>query len=379
MVKYVGKIDHATSVQEIGIIGFPTPQMYGLADMRARPVFSVFDIGTIIPPVPLAHSTITLMKGFNFEMLKAHGVDSHYQCLVTDDGEEISAKDAIERGIAPTICRVKFVNRVKPNFIEGQGWDYSMFANPDNNNHVHPIEFISRNDLGKNSSVWRRVDDGELTLQDLGLPASFKRGDHIPENLKPILDYSTKFEPDDRYPPHSQIQGLLGINDARYAKINDSTRRASNIMTAHADSVGFKREDGKVEYITFYEYGEQKDELGDAVCTWHEDRLTRNGFGLSKQRIRDRVKQLNLKWYDEIQRAKKEAKSRGVADFRTLMNPSIQYVSPSPEFFNGVNTLFRAGTNQWVQAKVYPIFPEHNESLEDNLDRAMEEFQKLSN
>ncbi|MBD3313078.1 hypothetical protein GF345_01415 [Candidatus Woesearchaeota archaeon] len=352
--------------------------MYGEADLTARPVFSVFDIGTIQPSVPLDNSTINLMKGYNFEMLREKGIESHYKCLVTDEGEEISAKDAIAGKIAPTKCRIKFVNRLKPEFIEGEGWDYSMFGNGKVNNYVHPVEFISRNELGPNSSVWDRLERGEVTLEDFGLPPDFKRGDKVPDHLKPLLDYSTKFEPDDRYPPHKEIIGLLGISPERYARINDSTRNASNLMTDYAFSVGISREDGKVEYITLMSDGLVKDILADAVCTWHEDRLVWKGLGISKQRIRDQVKKLNPEWYEDIQKAKKEAKKRGVEDFRTLMDPSIEYVSPSPEFFHAVNNLFRAGTNQWVQAKVYPVYPQHEESLEDNLDRAMEEFQKVA-
>ena len=118
--------------------------------------------------------------------------------------------------------------------------------------------------------------------------------------------------------------------------------------------------------------------LADSVCTWHEDRLTTHGIGISKQRIRDKVKILNPKWYVEIKRAKEQAKSEGLKDFRTLMDKSIRYDSPTPEFFNAINRLFRSGTNQWVDARVYDVYPSKQESLENNLERAVEEFQKVA-
>ena len=369
MVDYKRTVRGATSVKEIGVLQEPTNHEYGVADFKARPVFSVFDYGTINPPVPLDNSTITLMGGLNFELLRERGIESHYMSLVTNGGEPISAREAITRGIAPTTTRVKFANRLMPQFHNEQ-WDYGMFGQDNITCYVQPIEFISRNRLPESSSVWRRVERGELSLQDLGLPADFKKGDEIPAELKPILDYSTKFEPDDVYMNAEKAQELLNISGEDFATINQTTRDASNIMTEYAASRGFTRDDGKVEYVGLI--------LGDAVCTWHEDRLTTpQGVGISKQRIRNQVKKLNPKWYEDIERAKQQAKDNSVEDFRTLMDPNIKYTSPTPEFFEAINTLFRAGTNQWVDAKVYDVYSSKSESLKDNLARAVEEFQEM--
>jgi len=379
-MKYLRKVAHATSVKEIYILQETTARHPGLADFKYRPVFSVFDYGTIEPPVPLDNSTINLMMGLNFENMAEQGIPSHYVGLVTDKWELITAKEAITRKEAPTIARVKFANRFMPRFQDGQ-WDYSMFENGETKCYVQPIEFISRNDLPEASSVWKRVKKGEITMQDLGLPADFKPGDRVPENLKPILDYSTKFEPDDRYLSPAQAQQLMAIDFTRFNQINLMTKRASVFMTDYAASRGFERLDGKVEYVTFLSPSDGKtlDVLGDAVCTWHEDRLvTPQGLGISKQRIRNKVKELNPEWYAEIERAKQQAKDEGIEDFRTLMNPGIEYTSPSPEFFEAINQLFRAGTNQWVGTKVYDVFPANTESLEDNLARAVEEFKRVA-
>ncbi len=379
MVDYIRQISHATSVKSLNVIVEPTAEEHGEIDFGFLPVFSVFDYGTLEPAVPLDNSTICLMQGFNFELLRDAGIESHYKGLVTDTGELISAKEAITRKVAPTITRVDFVNRLLPEFSKEGGWDYSMFENPEVNNHVHPMEFISRNDLPPESSVWGRVERGEITVEDLGLPADFKPGDKVPAELIPILDYSTKFEPDDRYVSGSEAQRLLGLSAERFEGINAVTRKSSILMSDYAVSRGIERLDGKVEHVTYVlPDGATVDRLGDAVCTWHEDRLVTHGVGISKQRIRNKVKQLNPKWYADIQASKTYAKEKGVEDFRTVMDPKLAYTSPSPEFFEGVNTLFRAGTNQWVGAKVYDIFPAKDESIGANLERAVEEFKKVS-
>ena len=140
-------------------------------------------------------------------------------------------------------------------------------------------------------------------------------------------------------------------------------------MTEYAKSRGFTRVDGKIEYITFNENNLQEIVLGDAVCTWHEDRLlTPQGLGISKQRIRDKVKKINPLWYEEIQKSKLRAKKEGIDDFRKLMK--LEYTSPEPEFFEKLNNLFRASTNPWVDNKYYNIYENKNE-------RAVEEFSKV--
>jgi len=147
-------------------------------------------------------------------------------------------------------------------------------------------------------------------------------------------------------------------------------------MTDYASSVGFNRKDGKVEFIIYEVQGVKYISLADAVCTWHEDRLvTPQGIGISKQRIRDDVEHYNPKWYADINRAKQQARDEGHADFRDLMDKRIKYTSPPAEFFEATNKLFQAGTNVWVQSKVYDLFPGKDDSLDDQLERAVDLFQ----
>ena len=370
---YLRIINKETSVKEVGVIKEPARDEHGIADFDHRPVFSVFDYGTIVPPIPLDNSTIALMGAFNFELLESKNISTHYLGLVDSEDRVVDTNRAISEKITPTKMRVKFGYRIMPEFspLERE-WDYSIFECPGVAFYIRPIEFISRNELPDSSSVWKRVVKREITLQDLGLPEGFKKGDSIHEHLKPILDYSTKFEPEDRYLSPEQARELMHINRTTFDFINETTRKVSNLMTDYANSRGFERLDGKIEYMSTL--------VADNVCTWHEERLIISGtnLGISKQRIRDKIVQLNSEWYDELERAKKQARKERYDDFRRLMDPEIknQFVLPSPEFFHAINTLFRAGTNQWINSKLYNIYPEKNESLEDNLHRAAEEFQK---
>jgi phosphoribosylaminoimidazole-succinocarboxamide synthase len=361
---YVDKIHHPTSVKTIFVVQWPTETEPGIADFRFNPVFSVFDYGTLQPPVPLDNSTIALMAAFNFERLREAGIESHYLAMV-HQGEPISAAAAIRLGVAPDTLRVRLVNRLLPTHTPA-GWDYSLFQAPPSNHFVVPIEFISRVKIGANSSVWKRVARGEVTLADLGLPPEVRPGDPLPRH---VLDYSTKYEPEDRYVSSNEAREMTGFTAERWARLNETTAEVSRLMTELAQSRGVEREDGKVEYVTL-DRQRERDVLGDAVTTLHEDRLILDGTDITKQAIRNAVKQCSPEWAAEVDRAKVEARQRGVADFRTLMGPSVRYVSPPGEFFDRYNALARAFVNHWVGEAVYP---------EDrDLSRRLREFREVS-
>jgi len=375
LIKYVHKIAHATSVKEISVVKLADNKNHGIADFKYKPVFSVFDIGTINPPIELDNTTINIMQAYNFELLKEYNIDSHYIGLIDHNENIISAKEAIENKTKTDLCRVKLVNRIMPDYTNNK-WDYSKFKNLEYNNYVLPLEFISRNSLPSSSSVWLRVKNKELNLKELGLEDNFKIGDKVPEAKQPILDYSTKFEPDDRYINKDEAKNILGIDDKNFNYINETTKKISKIMTDYASSRGFTREDGKIEYIKL---DNETTVVADAVCTWHEDRLiSKQGLNISKQLIRDKIKKLNSEWYENIIVSKELAKKEGHADFRTLMNKKISYISPDINFFESLNNLFRAATNMWINNKYYNLYSEKNEGLEANLNRAIEDFLKVN-
>jgi phosphoribosylaminoimidazole-succinocarboxamide synthase len=93
---------------------------------------------------------------------------------------------------------VNLVNVYKPQTRAVHGkleYDYSIFT-PNLKNYLIPLEIIYRNGLPEGSSVFKRLEQGKVTLKDLGL-------DHQPEPrehfAKPLFDVSTKLEETDRY------------------------------------------------------------------------------------------------------------------------------------------------------------------------------------
>src|SRR5439155_10821307 len=67
---------------------------------------------------------------FNFERLREAGIGSHYLSMV-NEGEPLSAAEAILRGIAPDTLRVRLVNRLQHTYrgVRGQGSGVSEVRN----------------------------------------------------------------------------------------------------------------------------------------------------------------------------------------------------------------------------------------------------------
>ena len=97
------------------------------------------------------------------------------------------------------VMEVNLVNVYKPEtrkLQEGKlKYDYSLYTS-DLKNYLIPLEIIYRNGLPEGSSVFKRLEQGRVTVKDLGLDHYPKAGERL---KKPIFDVSTKLEEKDRY------------------------------------------------------------------------------------------------------------------------------------------------------------------------------------
>jgi phosphoribosylaminoimidazole-succinocarboxamide synthase len=85
--------------------------------------------------------------------------------------------------------------RVIRSQIKRSTYDYSCFQKEEVN-FLIPLEIIYRNSLPEGSSVFRRLKEGSLRLEEVGLQSMPEPGEILDE---PILDVSTKLETTDRY------------------------------------------------------------------------------------------------------------------------------------------------------------------------------------
>lgn len=217
--------------------------------------YSVFDYGKMPDIIPEKGEALCRMAAYNFEQLKKLGIDSHFIELIS--GKEM---------------KVKIVRVLNP-----QQHDLSK----EKGNYLVPLEIMFRNSLPAGSSVFKRLENGQTTLEQLGLKKMPVPGKKLDE---PLLDVSTKLEERDRYLTWHEAQKISGLNDEEFADLKKRTLKINDFLTKKAEKIGLEHADGKVEFgLT----PERKLILVDVCGTLDENRFLFNGVHLSKQVLRD--------------------------------------------------------------------------------------------
>lgn len=283
--------------------------MMGLGRFDFSDRFSVFDWGEMPDHIDGKGAALAVMGAYCFEQLERIGVHTHYHGLVNEQGKAVRVGELTQPS---NIMEVALVNVYRPQISTEGGKisrDYSVYT-PDLKNCLIPLEIIYRNGLPEGSSVFKRLAQGKVTLQDLGL-------DHQPqpgETLKtPIFDVSTKLEETDRYITWKEAQQISCLSDAELAEIKMVLLKADNIISEAARNAELKNEDGKIE-LAFDE--KRKLMVVDVVGTLDECRFTYGGVHVSKEVARQFYKKTS--WYNDLEEAKKQAETQGVKEWKIL-------------------------------------------------------------
>ena len=104
-------------------------------------------------------------------------------------------------------------------------------------NCLIPLEIIYRNGLPEGSSVFKRLEQGKITIKDLGLDHYPKPGEQL---SKPIFDVSTKLEETDRYVTWAEAQKIAGLTDQELADVKAVLLKADETITEAAKRLGSK-------------------------------------------------------------------------------------------------------------------------------------------
>ncbi len=243
---------------------------------------------------------------------------------------------------------VKLVRVLKPE-KRNDYYDYSIFKR-ERANFLIPLEIIYRNALPEGSSVFRRLERGEVTLEQLGL-------DHYPkpnERLeKPILDVSTKLEDKDRYISWDEAKEISGLSDEEIEEIKELTLKIDEIITKEVGKVGISNDDGKIEFAFD---DKRRLMVVDAVGTPDECRFSFEGIQISKEILR--------KWYRKTEWYKKLEEVKGKQNWRKLAG-----IPPKlPEdLLKAVSDMYKACCNEITRRKLFDV-----DSLRDVVRRLKE-------
>lgn len=280
------------SVKDLVVLASPREEEPGRGKFVFSDRYSVFDWGEMPDTIPYKGMSLCLIGAYFFEKLEKAGVRTHYLGLE----EEGEVKRLSELREPVNTMHIQLVRVILPSRTE-TGYDYGLYKYVQGN-FLIPFEFIYRNTLPEESSLRKRVVEGKMTLEELGISELPSPGEFLPE---PILDVSTKLEEQDRYVSWSTVTELGILTPEEVQKVRDLLLFVDRFISREMHRIGIVNEDGKIELALD---GRRNLVLVDVVGTPDECRFTFQGMPMSKEMLRSFYRK--TKWYEEVQRAKQD-------------------------------------------------------------------------
>ncbi|MCD6220681.1 phosphoribosylaminoimidazolesuccinocarboxamide synthase [bacterium] len=293
------------SVKDIEIIEKAEGNRMGIGRFHFSDRYSVFDWGQMPDLIEGKGVSLCIVGAYFFEKLAEKGIKTHYRGLIDEKGE-LKKLNEIEKPVS--IMEISLVRVLKPSFSAGK-YDYSVYKK-EKGNFLIPLEIIYRNGISAGSSILKRLKSGEAKLEDLGLDHFPKEGEKFE---KPIFDVSTKLELKDRYISWDEAKEIASLSDKEVEEMKDILSIVNKTITEEVNKLGLENEDGKIEFAFD---PDRNFMIVDVVGTLDECRFTYNGINLSKEVARQYYRKTD--WYKEVERAKKEAKEKGIENWKSL-------------------------------------------------------------
>jgi phosphoribosylaminoimidazole-succinocarboxamide synthase len=289
-------------------------------------------------------AALCMMGAYCFERLEEQSVRTHYKGLVDSDGSAVGFREVRQPSSVMEVCIVN-VYRPEPRFEGGRlTYDYSAYT-PNLRNTIIPLEIIYRNGLPEGSSVFKRLEQGKITFQDLGLDHYPKTGEHF---AKPIFDVSTKLEQTDRYLTWDEAKTIAGLTNIEMIAVKAVLAKVNDTITEMACRAHMSNEDGKIE-LAF----DQNRTLMvvDVVGTLDESRFTCDSFHVSKEIARQFYKRTI--WYKDVEDAKREAEAKGIKDWKSLCKSQPPKLAPALKRF--ISEMYMAAANELTNRRIFDV------------------------
>lgn len=323
-----------TSVKDFLVDEPATPDALGRGRFVFTDDYSVFDWGKMPDAIPKKGASLCAMGAYNFELLEETGVPTHYQGVVDDD--DVVAIDEAET--PPTEMAID-LTRVPDLPFEGGSYDYDAYHDAAGENYLVPLEIVFRNVVPVGSSLRKRGTPADYGLDLAEWP------DEPVDLADPVVEFSTKYEEQDRYLTRNAADRIAGKADVE--ALESLAREVNRIVTERAEEAGFVHQDGKIEVMYF----EGDLRVADVVGTFDENRFSYEGQQVSKEVVRQYYKRTDPEWVDAVGEAKVEARETDVADWRTLVDMSPK---PLPEHVIGaMSDLYAAGANAYLGTALF--------------------------
>ncbi len=280
------------SVKDLSVSKEPRDDYPGIGIFTFSDRYSVFDWGEMPDHIMNKGKALCITGAYFFERLNDLNINNHYKGLYY-------AKKPVPLSELkkPTDSMVVNILRVLKPEIKGVNYDYSIYKHV-YSNHLVPLEVIYRNTLPPGSSIFRRLENGSLQRNDLGLEKNPVPGHQLKE---PIIEFSTKLEITDRYITQDEAREIAGLGQDEIERIKELTMLINALITRELDRVGLANEDGKLEFGI---NENRRIVVVDVFGTLDECRFTYEGKPVSKEIARDFYR--DSAWYKQAEKAKKK-------------------------------------------------------------------------
>jgi phosphoribosylaminoimidazole-succinocarboxamide synthase len=349
------------SVKDLEVIKKPTKNKMGVGRFHFSDRYSVFDWGEMPDLIEGKGAALCMMGAYCFERLEEKGIKTHYRGLVDKNGKVVKFDELKQPS---NIMEINLVNVYRPKTYVQNGkvkYDYGVYS-PKLKNFLIPLEIIYRNGLPEGSSVFKRLEQGLVTLKELGL-------EHYPQAVerlkKPIFDVSTKLEERDRYVSWAEAQRIAGLTNRELEEVKALLLKVDEIITEIASKAGLVNEDGKIE-LAFD--AERRLMVVDVVGTLDECRFTYDGLHVSKEIARQYYKK--AEWYLDVEAAKARAEKEGISDWKKLVKTKPPKLDSTLK--NIIGKMYLASANELTERKLFntpklfDIFNEYSEYTSSN-------------
>jgi phosphoribosylaminoimidazole-succinocarboxamide synthase len=340
------------SVKDLEVVKKPTRDSMGVGRFHFSDRYSVFDWGEMPDLIDGKGAALCMMGAYCFERLEEKGVRTHYRGLVDKNGK-IVGFDELEQ--PSNIMEFNLVNVYKPkaHVQDGKLYDYSVYTLK-LKNFLIPLEIIYRNGLPEGSSVFKRLEHGLVTLEELGLDHYPRTGEKL---RKPIFDVSTKLEEGDRYVSWVEAQQIAGLSGSELENVKALLLEVDETITEMAACAGLVNEDGKIE-LAFDPL--RRLMVVDVVGTLDECRFTYDGLHVSKEIARQDYKKTD--WFRDVEEAKNKAITESVEDWKKLVKTKPPKLDPTLKAI--ISQMYKATTNEITQKKMFTV-PKLTEIVEE--------------
>jgi phosphoribosylaminoimidazole-succinocarboxamide synthase len=318
-----------TSVKEFRVEREPTADELGRGRFVFTDAYSVFDWGQMPDEIPEKGASLCTMGAFNFELLDLNHVPTHYRGVVEAD-------EVLELGEVSTPPREMAIELTQvPELPHDDGeYDYDAYHAEAGSNYLIPLEIVFRNTVPVGSSLRRRAEPDEYGLDVDEWP------DETVSLPDPVVEFSTKYEEQDRYLAREEADRIAGRVDLD--RLEELALAVDHVVTERAERAGFVHEDGKIECL--YHDGTVK--VADVVGTFDENRFSYDGQELSKEVVRQYYRRTDPAWVEAVTAAKSRAREEGVADWRALCERDPD---PLPSaVVEAVADVYAAGANAYT-------------------------------